>query len=76
METFCQVVTVSSDRKIEMTLPDAIPPGQVEIVVVVQSISEPATSASSPAVNNLFGFLPKRVDPRQFERQMRDEWNR
>lgn len=37
METFRQVVTVSSNRKIEMTLPNAIPPGQVEIVVVVHS---------------------------------------
>jgi hypothetical protein len=76
METFRQIVTVSSNRKIEMTLPDAIPPGQVEIVVVVQPINEPAPSASAPAADNLFGFLPKRVDPLQFERQMRDEWNR
>lgn len=76
METFRQIVTVSPDRKIEMTLPAAIPLGQAEIVVVVQPLSEQTASTSSPDTNNLFGFLEKRIDPLQFERQMRDEWNR
>lgn len=76
MEAFRQVVTVGSDHRVEVTLPDSIPPGQVEIVVVAQPMSAPVTSASSPTVDNLFGFLPNRVDPLQFERQMRDEWNR
>lgn len=76
METFRQVVTVGSDHRVEVTLPDTISPGRVEIVVVVQPISEPTPSASSPVADNLFGFLPKRVDPLQFERQIRDEWNR
>lgn len=76
METFRQVVTVGSDHRVEVTIPDTIPPGQVEIVVVVQPISEPAAPASSAATSSLFGFLPKRIDPAQFEQQMRDEWNR
>ncbi|NEQ48061.1 MAG: hypothetical protein F6K00_32830 [Leptolyngbya sp. SIOISBB] len=76
METFRQVVTVSSDhRKIEVTLPNTIPPGKVEVVLVVQPISDQSGSASLPDVVNLFGFLPKRVDPLQFERQIRDEWS-
>ncbi len=41
METFRQVVTVGSDRCVEMTLPAPIPPEQMEIGAV-QPIGEPA----------------------------------
>ncbi|MEM1292977.1 MAG: hypothetical protein AAGH67_16055 [Cyanobacteria bacterium P01_H01_bin.162] len=44
--------------------------------MVVQSIDDTSTSKSLSAPANLFGFLPKRLDPLLFERQIRDEWNR
>ena len=75
MGTFRRVVTVSSDRIIEVTLPKTIPLGQAEIVMVVQSIGDTSAHTSLSAPANLFGFLPKRLDPLLFERQIRDDWN-
>lgn len=72
METIRQVVTVPSDRKIELTLPETVEPGLVEIVIVLQ----PLPNSQSLPRKSLFGFLPKRIDPMEFQGQMRDEWNR
>ena len=72
METIRHVIEVKGDRKVEITLPDTIAPGLVEIVVVVQSMPQPEIA---PRSSNLFGFLPQRIDPLQFQRQLRDEWN-
>lgn len=75
METIRQVIEIKDDRKVEITLPDTIQPGLVEMVVVVQSVPQvPVESATSSI--NLFGFLPQRIDPLQFQRQLRDEWNK
>ena len=72
METIRQVIEVKSDRKVEITLPDTIQPGLVEMVVVVQSM--PRTQLEkAPSSSTLFGFLPQRIDPLQFQRQLRDE---
>ncbi|PZV10778.1 MAG: hypothetical protein DCF22_15815 [Leptolyngbya sp.] len=75
METIRQVIEVKSDRKVEITLPDTIEPGLVEMVVVVQSMPQTDLETAPPVIN-LFGFLPHRIDPLQFQRQLRDEWNR
>ena len=75
METIRQVVEVKSDRKVEITLPDTIQPGLVEMVVVVQSMPRTDLETAPPS-SNLFGFLPQRIDPLQYQRQLRDEWNR
>ena len=75
METIRQVVEVQGDRKVQITLPNTIEPGLVEMVIVVRSLPqiEPETA---PQATHLFGFLPQRVDPLQFQQQLRDEWNR
>jgi hypothetical protein len=75
METIRQVIEVKGDRKVEITLPDTIQPGFVEMIVVVQSMPQ-TERETAPSSNNLFGFLPQRTDPLQFQRQLRDEWNR
>jgi hypothetical protein len=75
METIRQVIEVKSDRKVEITLPSTIQPGLVEMVVVVQPMPQNHLEPASPSIN-LFGFLPRRIDPLQFQRQLRDEWNR
>ena len=72
METIRQVIEVKSDRKIEITLPDTIQPGLVEIVDVVQSMPRTQLETAAPS-STLFGFLPQRIDPLQFQRQLRDE---
>ncbi|MEX0271633.1 hypothetical protein AB3R30_21155 [Leptolyngbyaceae cyanobacterium UHCC 1019] len=74
METICQGIEVKSDRKVEITLPDTIKPGLVEMVVTVQPMSRTQIEAAPPS-SNLFGFLPQRIDP-LLQRQLRDEWNR
>ncbi|BAU44283.1 MULTISPECIES: hypothetical protein [Cyanophyceae] len=76
METIRQVVTITSDRKIEVTLPESVQPGRVEIVIVLQPIADESVSVQPPNFKELLGFLPKRVDPLEFERQIRNEWNR
>jgi hypothetical protein len=73
METIRQVVHVNRDRKIELTLPDAVQPGLVEIVVVLQPLQQP--QSVSEQIPNLFGFLPTRIDPLQFQQTLRNEWN-
>ena len=75
METIRQVVEVKSDRKIEITLPDTIQPGLVEMVVVVQSMPRTDLQTAPPS-SNLFGFLPQRIDPLRFQQQLRGEWNK
>jgi len=71
METIRQVIEVKGDRKVEITLPNTIQPGLVEMVVVVRSM--PQTQLEANSSSNLFGFLPQRIDPLQFQRQLRDE---
>ncbi|MBW4518880.1 MAG: hypothetical protein KME16_04150 [Scytolyngbya sp. HA4215-MV1] len=75
METIRQVIEIKGDRKVQITLPNTIEPGLVEMVIVVRSLPqiEPETA---PQATHLFGFLPQRVDPLQFQQQLRDEWNR
>jgi hypothetical protein len=79
METMRQVVQVEPDRKIELTLPNSIQPGLVEMLIVVQPIVQPQATTDatiSPATaQGMFGFLPKRVDPMAFQQAMRNEWN-
>jgi len=72
METIPQVIEVKGDRKVEITLPNTIQPGLVEMVVVVQPMPRTQLEAAPPS-SNLFGFLPQRIDPLQFQRQLRDE---
>lgn len=74
METIRQIVNVDDDRKIELTLPDTVQPGLIEIVVILQPLQQPQPAL--PQIPNLFGFLPARIDPLQFQQALRDEWNR
>jgi|GEM_PF-1683369 hypothetical protein len=76
METFRTVVSVSRDRKIEIPLPDSVPPGLVEVVVVLQPVSPaPETPQHTSERLDLFGFLPVRVEPLAFQQQLREEWD-
>jgi hypothetical protein len=74
METIRQIVLVNRDRKIELTLPEGVKPGLIEIVVVLQPLER--SKPPSTEIPNLFGFLESRTDPLQFQRTLRDEWNR
>jgi hypothetical protein len=77
METIRQIVLVNRDRKVELTLPEGVQPGLVEIVVVLQPLEplEPSerSQSISTEIPNLFGFLQSRVDPLQFQKTLRDE---
>jgi hypothetical protein len=76
METIRQIITVTAERKIEVTLPDSVKPGLVEMVIVLQPLPATYQATQASTRQNLFGFLPKRIDPLEFERQIRNEWNR
>ncbi|MGD1701517.1 hypothetical protein [Dapis sp. BLCC M229] len=75
METIRKVVYVGSDRQLEISLPDTVEPGLVEVVVVVQSLPPPTeVSREGEEALDLFGFLPKRIDPLEFQQALRAEW--
>lgn len=80
METIRQVVKVGKNRQIQLTLPESVEPGLVEVVIVVQPLSNQTKSIDDRAQENqiveLFGFLPRRVDPLQFQQELRKEWDR
>jgi hypothetical protein len=69
METIHQVIEVKGDRKIEITLPDTIQPGLVEMIVVLQAMPR-TDSETAPPLSKLFSFLPQRIDPLQFQHQL------
>ncbi len=76
METIRKVVSVGSDRQLKVPLPDTVEPGLLEVVVVVQSL--PPLRSVSPEEDealDLFGFLPKRIDPLEFQQALRAEWD-
>ncbi|MDY6804576.1 MAG: hypothetical protein SXA11_12315 [Cyanobacteriota bacterium] len=76
METIRKVVSVGSDRQLEIRLPDTVKPGLLEVVVVVQSLpSRRSVSPEEDEVLDLFGFLPKRIDPLEFQQALRAEWD-
>lgn len=80
METIRQVVQVGKSRQIQITLPETVEPGLVEVVIVVQPLSNQIKSTSDRSQENqlveLFGFLPRRVEPLQFQQEIRKEWDR
>ncbi|NEQ37304.1 MAG: hypothetical protein F6K40_13920 [Okeania sp. SIO3I5] len=76
METIRKVVYVGSDRQLEISLPDTVEPGLVEVVLVVQSLPRVTeVSQEGEETLDLFGFLPKRVDPLEFQQALRAEWD-
>ncbi len=76
METIRQIITVTAERKVEVTSPDSIKPGLVEMVIVLQPLPNTPQPKQANIHKNLFGFLPRRIDPLEFERQIRNEWGR
>ncbi|MBC6424266.1 MAG: hypothetical protein GDA38_24330 [Hormoscilla sp. SP12CHS1] len=53
---------LSVDRQLEIRLPDAVEPGLVEVIVVVQPLSPLTEVPEEPDEPlDLFGFLQKRV---------------
>ncbi|MDF5727567.1 MAG: hypothetical protein PUP92_05890 [Rhizonema sp. PD38] len=77
METIRQVIQVGKSRQIQLTLPESIEPGLIEMVIVLQPVANqtPETVASCEENQiNLFGFLPQRVDSLLFQKQIRKEW--
>ncbi|MBO1347201.1 MAG: hypothetical protein EBE86_007295 [Hormoscilla sp. GUM202] len=76
METIRKVVSIGCDRQLEIRLPDAVEPGLVEVIVVVQPLSPLTEVPEEPDEPlDLFGFLPKRVDPLEFQKALRAEWD-
>ena len=76
METIRKVVSVGGDRLLEVRLPDTVPPGLVELIVIVQPLSQlTEVLEQSDESLDLFGFLPRRIDPLEFQQALRAEWD-
>ncbi len=77
MNTIQQTVTIPADRRLrlDIELPDTIPAGRAEMVVVLSPVQEPV---SKKPLNSLAGSLADSAtfagDPVQLQRAMRDEW--
>ena len=80
MKTIRQVVQVGKSRQIQITLPESVEPGLVEVVIVVQPVLNQTKSTNDRSQENqiveLFGFLPPRIEPLQFQQELRKEWDR
>ncbi|HAA28211.1 MAG TPA: hypothetical protein DCE56_11710 [Cyanobacteria bacterium UBA8553] len=80
MKTIRQVIQVGKSRQIQITLPESVEPGLVEVVIVVQPVLNQTKSTSGCSQENqiveLFGFLPPRIEPLQFQQELRKEWDR
>jgi hypothetical protein len=73
MQTIRQIVKIEADRLLNLTLPSEVTAGLMEVTIIIQPVVPEADRASK---SNLFGFLPKRIDPIAFQTDLRNEWNR
>ena len=67
---------VSANRTITLQLPDSVPLGKHELVVVINEQVEPNSSgiANAQALNQLTGTLRLTEDPVALQRRLREEW--
>ena len=77
MDTIQQTVTIPQNRRLQLDLPlpDSIPPGQAEMLVVLSPVRADKARRS---IRHLAGCLADSVtfagDPVELQRAMRDEW--
>lgn len=78
METFNQTLQIPDNRQITLTLPDSIPTGEAEMVLVIHPKSSTAVRKEDELLK-LVGILKDSPnfegDPVQIQRRMRDEWD-
>jgi hypothetical protein len=81
MNTFQQTVTIPENRRLQLDLPlpDSIPAGQAELLVVLSPIpptTEPSKKAKSilPFIGCLANSTTFAGDPVDLQKAMRDEW--
>jgi len=75
MNSFQQTVQIPANRRLELnlTLPDHIPVGRAEMLVVFSSVPEPGQKQTiSPRLGGMrgFGTMDKDLDIKAFEREI------
>lgn len=79
METLNQTLLIPDSRQIFLTLPNRIPTGMAEIVLVIHSKPPKSTVHKEEDLLKLIGILKDSPnfngDLVQMQRQMRDEWD-
>jgi len=79
METFCQNLLIPENRQLTLTLPDTIPTGEAEIVLVINPKHSTMTAPKEDALLELVGILKNSPnfsgDPVQIQRKIRQEWD-
>ena len=78
MNTIQQTVTIPADRRLQLDLPDNIPVGLADMVLVISPKREKEVKTAR-AVLHLAGSLKnsetfRGVDPVALQKAMRDEW--
>lgn len=78
MNTIQQTVTIPADRRLQLDLPDSIPVGQADMVLVL-SPKQKNEVKTARSVLHMAGSLKNSkafqgVDPVQLQKAMRDEW--
>ncbi|MCV6637915.1 hypothetical protein [Candidatus Albibeggiatoa sp. nov. NOAA] len=79
MEILCQNLLIPENRQITLTLPDAIPTGEAEIVLVINPKHSTMTAPKEDNLLELVGILKNSPnfsgDPVQIQRKIRQEWD-
>jgi len=80
MNTIQQTVTIPSNRRLQLDLllPDSIPAGQAEMLVVLSPAQEDKPPKSPKSILRFIGCLADSAtfagDPVALQKAMRDEW--
>ncbi|WP_353571903.1 hypothetical protein [Candidatus Albibeggiatoa sp. nov. BB20] len=79
MEILCQNLLIPENRQITLTLPDTIPTGEAEIVLVINPKHSTMTAPKEDSFLELVGILKNSPnfsgDPVQIQRKIRQEWD-
>ena len=74
METFKTRVQVGEDGRLRVDIPAKLPPGPVEVVVVVQSVRSPSRDIRE--LRGLGEEIWRGIDAQEYVNRLRDEWER
>ena len=76
METICLEAVNGPDNKVRLEVPCQLPPGPVQVVVVVASAPQPAKEVRWSDISGLGKEIWEGIDAQEYVNQLRDEWDR
>lgn len=74
MQALTLTGTIDSDGHLRLDIPTQLPAGNVELVVVINPISQEKPKPKNYDFSDLTGKLTLQDDPVEIQRRMRDAW--